>query len=211
PPRCKVCKIFDHDEDFCPSRVKKAIPKSTLGNGCGSNAGNVGATHDNMGNGEKQSPKAKQFQGIRFSKPKTKIICRPVSKPNQADSNKMKDNAKDNGPKLRESPEAPVDLSTRDNGKSIYIQDDIDLVQLRENMNRLMEEDKVLDVNTDSNMHGDIRITNSNENNEGSTNNKSVQEEVKSKETGSLWEHFQEVKKDSTSKPSSYISDIDEE
>ncbi|GKC19406.1 zinc knuckle CX2CX4HX4C containing protein [Tanacetum coccineum] len=33
PYRCSNCKIFDHDDKFCPSKAKKAIPGSTSGNG----------------------------------------------------------------------------------------------------------------------------------------------------------------------------------
>ncbi|GKA54715.1 hypothetical protein Tco_0753664, partial [Tanacetum coccineum] len=34
PPRCTKCKIFDHEDDFYPSRDKKVAPTSSLGNGC---------------------------------------------------------------------------------------------------------------------------------------------------------------------------------
>ncbi|GJV07007.1 hypothetical protein Tco_1344663 [Tanacetum coccineum] len=43
------------------------------------------------------------------------------------DSNKAKDNTNESGDNPHEPPEAPMDVSTRDNGKSIYIQDDIGL------------------------------------------------------------------------------------
>ncbi|GJU66522.1 zinc knuckle CX2CX4HX4C containing protein [Tanacetum coccineum] len=96
PLRCLNCKIFNHDDDCCPSRDTKAAPSSTLGNG-----------------------------GVR------------------------NEGTNEAGNKPSRVLEASSDTPLRDNDKSTYIQDDINIGQLRNNMNRLMEEDKILDINTD--------------------------------------------------------------
>ncbi|GJV01736.1 ribonuclease H-like domain-containing protein [Tanacetum coccineum] len=113
----------------------------------------------------------------------------PVSKASQGDAK--------NSPHAKEDTNTAVDqpcestMATMDdlpfnNGKSKIIQDNIGFGQLKNNMDRLIEEDKVLDINT-------------------------VQPEVKKQVTGSLWERFKEVKKVSTSKPHSSMSDTDDD
>ncbi|GKB31829.1 hypothetical protein Tco_0871230 [Tanacetum coccineum] len=160
PPRCSKCKIFDHVDDFCPSRDKKADPSSTSENGGVRDIGNVGTTQTIL---------------------------------NQVDMNNMKDtppvskeDAKRADVQPNDSPETSMDGFLWEKDKSTYIQDDIDLIQLRNNMDRLMEEDKVLDINTDSDSLHDFGTKTTLEDNECSTSIKSVQEEVKCHEKGSL-------------------------
>ncbi|GKC58105.1 ATPase, F1/V1/A1 complex, alpha/beta subunit [Tanacetum coccineum] len=74
----------------------------------------------------------KSTQGFRFSKPKTNLIYRPVSKPVTTKVHADKPNAKG----------SKNDIA--------YIQDDINLVQLRRNMDRLMDEDSVLELNSNN-------------------------------------------------------------
>ncbi|GKG07801.1 hypothetical protein Tco_0330770, partial [Tanacetum coccineum] len=129
PLRCSNCKIFNHDDDCCPSRDTKAAPSSTLGNGGVHNVGSKGG---------KQPAKGKQFQGIRFSKPKPKCVYRPVSKATQVDgkitSSVNQEGTNEAGNKPSGVPEASSDTPLRDNDKSTYIQDDINIGQLRNNM-----------------------------------------------------------------------------
>nr|GEX01010.1 hypothetical protein [Tanacetum cinerariifolium] len=65
-----------------------------------------------------------------------------------------------------------------------------------------LEEDKVLEAIADSSINGDYGTMKSNEKRVSFTN-QSLREDVRSKESGSLWEHFQEVKKGTTSKSQS--------
>ncbi|GJX24644.1 hypothetical protein Tco_0230940 [Tanacetum coccineum] len=191
PSRCSKCKIFDHVDEFCPSRDKKADPSSTSENGGMRDIGNVGTTQTIRMNGVKQPAKAKNIQGIRFTKPKSKLIYRHVAKVNQVDMNNMKDtspvskeDAKMADVQPNDSFETSMDGFLWEKDKSTYIQDDIDLIQLRNNMDRLMEEDKVLDINTDSDLLHDFGTKTTLEDNECSNSIKSVQEEVKCHEKG---------------------------
>nr|GEX30858.1 hypothetical protein [Tanacetum cinerariifolium]GFA16981.1 hypothetical protein [Tanacetum cinerariifolium] len=86
---------------------------------------------------------------------------------------------------------ANMDSGPTENVKSKFIQDDINLGQLRSNMNKLMEEDKLLDINTNV--------------------AKLMIEEGMAKEKGNLWKRFKEAKEASTSKPRSSMSDIEDE
>ncbi|GJW08389.1 zinc knuckle CX2CX4HX4C containing protein [Tanacetum coccineum] len=85
---------------------------------------------------------------------------------------------------------AAVNEIPREIGKSIFIQDNINLGELRKNMDRIMEEDMVLDINTDYCGNETLK-----ENYECSS---SSQLEANSHETRSVWERFKEVKKTST-------------
>nr|GEX83502.1 ATPase, F1/V1/A1 complex, alpha/beta subunit, zinc knuckle CX2CX4HX4C [Tanacetum cinerariifolium] len=74
-----------------------------------------------------------------------------------------------------------------------------------------MEEDKVLDINTDFGSADNIGTKTLIENNECSNSTKTTQLEVNKRVSGSLWERFKEVKKNSSSKPHSSMSDTDDE
>ncbi|GJU85498.1 RNA-directed DNA polymerase, eukaryota, reverse transcriptase zinc-binding domain protein [Tanacetum coccineum] len=71
PPRCKVCKIFDHIDDECP---KKPKVKATT------HVEDDGFTKVTKRNGKKKQNTVKQVAGIRFSKPKVYIMYWEVSK-----------------------------------------------------------------------------------------------------------------------------------
>ncbi|GJS60552.1 zinc knuckle CX2CX4HX4C containing protein [Tanacetum coccineum] len=165
PLRCSNCKIFNHDDDCCPSRDTKAAPSSTLGNGGVHNVGSKG--------------------GKQPAKPKPKCVYRPVSKATQF------------------TEASSSDTPLRDNDKSTYIQDDINIGQLRNNMNRLIEEDKILDINT--NLGGnDVTGDKTSLINECSTSTKSVyakvEGQVKGSDKGSILEQFRKSREDSSNK-----------
>ncbi|GJX15537.1 hypothetical protein Tco_0216369 [Tanacetum coccineum] len=93
--------------------------------------------------------------------------------------------------------------TTTDNGKSKFIQDDINLGDLRNTMDKLMEEDKVLDINT--NDIGNKTLT---DNIECSNMSQTVQADAKKQENGSLWERFKEVKMASTTDSDSEVEEV---
>ncbi|GKD12423.1 hypothetical protein Tco_1196830 [Tanacetum coccineum] len=214
PYQCSKCNVFNHDDKFCPSRDIRATPCSLSGNGGKSNDGSGGTVSCNRMHGNKQHAKAKQFQGLKFSKPKSKVIYRRVTKgvPEEAKDTTLTKEESNSADVHTSLPiEASMDAPPSDKGTQKFIQDDIDLGELRQNMDKLMEEDKVLDINTDFGVADGMGTKVSIENNEGSTSNQSVHEEINSNGKGSLWECFQEVKKASASNPKSAMADIGEE
>ncbi|GJS44930.1 zinc knuckle CX2CX4HX4C containing protein [Tanacetum coccineum] len=68
PPRCSKCKLFDHEDYDCPSKVKHV-----------SSSGDNGVRTDGK-HKKKGSNKATSKQGFRFSKP-SNLVYRPMSKP----------------------------------------------------------------------------------------------------------------------------------
>ncbi|GJT99254.1 hypothetical protein Tco_1094772 [Tanacetum coccineum] len=204
PLQCSNCKNFNHDDDCCPSRDTKAAPSSTLGNG---------GVRNVRSEGGKMPAKGKQFQGIRFSKPKPKCVYMPFSKATQVDgkitSSVNQEGTNEAGNKPSGVPEASSDTPLRDNEESTYIQDDINIGQLRDNMNQLMEEDKILDINTDLSGN-DVTGDKTSLNNECSTSTKlvyaKVEGQVKGSGKGSILEQFRMSREDSSSKS---ISDSD--
>ncbi|GKC65830.1 zinc knuckle CX2CX4HX4C containing protein, partial [Tanacetum coccineum] len=179
PPRCSKCKIFDHEDDGCPSRVKKACSDSVPRE---SGVRDAGTQHKKKG-----ANKAANKQGFRVTKPNN-LIYRPVSKPSTINENTSKPNSnippsnKDvNGAaKLNVSHEVLMNDSsctTNDNG---YFKDDIDLGQLKSNIEKLMDEDKVLELNTNYVTKDVVDTVHSVPNtNEVSTISKSIHVEVK--------------------------------
>nr|GEW54818.1 hypothetical protein [Tanacetum cinerariifolium] len=150
PYRCSKCKIFDHDDELCPTRTKKDFPVSAAWNGGVSNVGSKANMQTKHGFGGNQPTIVKQVHWIRFSKPK--VMYRPVSKVHQVDAKEITPSAKEM-PRWLTNHADPLrllrmlslvimDALPCDNGKSTFIQDDIDLGQLKANMDRLMEEDK---------------------------------------------------------------------
>ncbi|GJR19950.1 zinc knuckle CX2CX4HX4C containing protein [Tanacetum coccineum] len=187
PTRCSKCATFGHDDAFCPSRDKKAAPISVSGSGSSSNIGSEGG---------KQSSKAKPIHGIRLTKPKPNFVYRPVSKVSPWAVKTSSPVKEGNNMAIEQPCEAPVAAvmdSPRGNGKSTFIQDDLNLDDLRNTMDRLMEENKVLDINNDN-----IGSKTSNENTKCSNSSTPLKSETKKEATGSLWEHFKEVKKAAT-------------
>ncbi|GKF03981.1 hypothetical protein Tco_0034649 [Tanacetum coccineum] len=73
-----------------------------------------------------------------------------------------------------------------------------------------MDEDKVLDINTNNDMEGVVETKNSVPNiKEVSTNTKLVPAKVKGSDKGSLWEQFTKASEASTSKHKSSMSDTE--
>ncbi|GJR05916.1 hypothetical protein Tco_0528900 [Tanacetum coccineum] len=104
------------------------------------------------------------------------IIYRPVSKASQGEAKTSPPAKEGNNMAVEQPCEGPVvaeNDNPRGNGKSTFIQDDINLGDLRNTMDRLMEEDNVLDINTDN-----IGIKTSKEKNECSNSSTSVQSEA---------------------------------
>ncbi|GJX00802.1 ATPase, F1/V1/A1 complex, alpha/beta subunit [Tanacetum coccineum] len=91
------------------------------------------------------------------------------------------------GDQPSESLVAAMENIPSDTGKSKFIQDDINLSDLQNTMDKLMEEDKVLDINTD-----DIGNKTSTHTTECSNISQTVQSEAKTQVNGSLWERFTE-------------------
>ncbi|GKD44488.1 ATPase, F1/V1/A1 complex, alpha/beta subunit [Tanacetum coccineum] len=75
PPQCSKCKVFDHEDDYCLIKVKKANSDPSSGKGSGQDAGFI-----NKKKGGNKAANKKHIHGIRFSKPKSNFMYRPVSK-----------------------------------------------------------------------------------------------------------------------------------
>ncbi|GKB69005.1 zinc knuckle CX2CX4HX4C containing protein [Tanacetum coccineum] len=197
PLRCSKCNIFRHDDAFCPSKDKRAASNSSTGTGSSFNLGSEGG---------KQSSKSKPIHGIRFSKPKPKFFYKPVLKVSQGETTTTPpamENIDSAGDQPSESLVAAMENIPSDTGKSKFIQDDINLGDLRNTMDKLMEEDKVLDINTD-----DIGNKTSTHTIECSNISQTVQSEAKTQVNGSLWERFTEVKKALTTDSDSEVEEV---
>ncbi|GJV25906.1 hypothetical protein Tco_1378601 [Tanacetum coccineum] len=96
----------------------------------------------------KKFAKHSQIQGIRFTKPKTKLVYRVVQKmPNvdQTKTNSAKSHEDTNNVK------SPIDST----GPGFH-SDDIDLGELKRFVDQRMEEDKILNINSNSRNNGCI-------------------------------------------------------
>ncbi|GKC87145.1 hypothetical protein Tco_1147794, partial [Tanacetum coccineum] len=71
PPRCDVCKVFDHDDVDCPKRVKETVA---------THEEDDGYTKVTRRNGKKKQNVTKQVAGVKFTKPKPNIVYKVVSK-----------------------------------------------------------------------------------------------------------------------------------
>nr|GEV00131.1 ATPase, F1/V1/A1 complex, alpha/beta subunit, zinc knuckle CX2CX4HX4C [Tanacetum cinerariifolium] len=147
PPRCSKCKMFDHEDDFCPSLVKKVASVSIAGKVNGSDSGLK--VKQMIGNN------AAKKNGFRFSKPKNNLIYRLVSKPitPKADTSEMNINVPPVKEVINEAtsqPCVPHVVITHDCSCSInengYSNDDIDIGQIRSNIEKLMDEEKYLNL-----------------------------------------------------------------
>ncbi|GKE25037.1 ATPase, F1/V1/A1 complex, alpha/beta subunit [Tanacetum coccineum] len=115
PPQCLKCKLFGHEDYDCPSKDKLATSKPSSGNGCVREVGS------------KSKKKGVNKEGKR-------IILRDKTLPITMDG------ANGIGNKPNVSLIVWMDDSsphTNDNG---YFKDDIDLVQLKNNIKKLMDE-----------------------------------------------------------------------
>ncbi|PWA54532.1 zinc knuckle CX2CX4HX4C [Artemisia annua] len=75
PPRCETCKVFYHNDDGCPKRVKPVVKDKLLVD----EEGFVEA-YKKKGKGKLQGTN-RQVDGIRFQKPKVSYYYRSVTKP----------------------------------------------------------------------------------------------------------------------------------
>ncbi|GJV06019.1 hypothetical protein Tco_1343675 [Tanacetum coccineum] len=75
PPRCDMCKNFNHNDSQCPKNVKAATQSQHLDDGF---------IEVKRKNGkEKVANKPRQVEGIRLNKPKPNYFYRPISKSNK--------------------------------------------------------------------------------------------------------------------------------
>ena len=75
PPRCETCKVFDHNDDGCPKRVKPVVKDKSLVDEEG-----FVETYKKKGKGKLLGTN-RQVDGIRFQKPKVSYYYRSVTKP----------------------------------------------------------------------------------------------------------------------------------
>ncbi|GKD34154.1 hypothetical protein Tco_1249663 [Tanacetum coccineum] len=173
--------ISINEDEFCPTKDKKANSDPSSSDGCGHDAG-----FKSKKKGANKAAKMKHIQGIRFSKPKSNFIYRPVTnmehmpKPNENTPSCSKEGANGavNQPSI--SPTVIMNDSSCSINKNGYFKDDIDLAQLRNNIEKLMDDDKVLDINTNNDMDNVVDTKNLVPNtNVVSTNNKSAHASLK--------------------------------
>ncbi|GKD30071.1 zinc knuckle CX2CX4HX4C containing protein, partial [Tanacetum coccineum] len=90
PPRCGVCKVFDHVEDKCPKVVKPVVVVESTKND------DDGFTEVKK---KKHKPKQpRQVEGVRLSKPKPNFYYRRVEKGETSIANGAKDDKKKKEP-----------------------------------------------------------------------------------------------------------------
>ncbi|GJQ92637.1 zinc knuckle CX2CX4HX4C containing protein [Tanacetum coccineum] len=137
PPRCSACKIFDHVDKECHKKEKVEMGKSSM---------DVGLVHGKRNSkiesvdikkttkGTHQGSTSKYKAGFKFPKGKPILVYRPVAKPNASLENAsiQQDNSS---------------LASRE-GVNVACDKPSDSSNLRNNMNKLVEEEKVLDFNT---------------------------------------------------------------
>nr|GFD30925.1 zinc knuckle CX2CX4HX4C [Tanacetum cinerariifolium] len=73
PPRCDTFKIFDHNDDHCPKKVKVVNPTMTNDDGFM----NINQKYRKG----KQPSKPKHTDGVRLTKPKPNYYYHSISKP----------------------------------------------------------------------------------------------------------------------------------
>ncbi|GKB16543.1 zinc knuckle CX2CX4HX4C containing protein [Tanacetum coccineum] len=119
------------------------------------------------------------------------------------DGAKLKKKAKSNHLSIMDDSYGPVN----EHG---YYKDDIDLEQLRSTMDKLMDENKVLDINPNTISEGSGETMHSNPNDKGGlTTHVSAHADVNVSVKGSLWDQFTKRHGVSTSKLKSSINGID--
>ncbi|GJT41068.1 zinc knuckle CX2CX4HX4C containing protein [Tanacetum coccineum] len=158
--------------------------------------------------------------GFRFTKPKNNLVYRPVSKPIAIKEKVSKPNI--TAPSLKkdvnkavlqpkESPKVIMDDSYCPVNEHGYYKDDIDVEKLRSTMDKLMDENKVLDINPNTISEGSGETMHSNPNDKGGlTSHVSAPADVNVSVKGSLWDQFKKTHGVSMSKQKSSIMDLDE-
>ncbi|GJS13138.1 retrovirus-related pol polyprotein from transposon TNT 1-94 [Tanacetum coccineum] len=124
PPRCSVCKVFDHIDKECHKNEKEEMQNTNKEDGLGYDK--------RKSKGINQASKANNNSRFSFSKGKTKLIYRPVVKP----TNTML------------SPSKPKDSSSHNSKEDVNVACDKP-TEPSNVTNKRMEEDKVIDLNTD--------------------------------------------------------------
>ncbi|GJR01744.1 zinc knuckle CX2CX4HX4C containing protein [Tanacetum coccineum] len=176
---------------FTKKKVKKANSDPSSGKGSGQDAGFI-----NKKKGGNKAANKKHIQGIRFSKPKSNFMYRPVSKPITTKEIASKTNT--NAPSFNEDVNG-ADLQPNAPPK------------LRSNIKKLIDEDKVLDINTNNEIDGVVEPLNSMPKpNEGSTSTNIVPADVNDSYKGNLWEQFLKSREASKSRHKSPMSGTNE-
>ncbi|GJW08921.1 hypothetical protein Tco_1571344 [Tanacetum coccineum] len=195
------------------------LPKRLLANS-DSLEGTSGLCDDGAKLKKKGKNTAASKPGFRFTKPKNNLVYRPVSKPIATKEKVSKPST--TAPSLnedvneavlqpKESPKVIMDDSYSPVNEHGYYKDDIDLEQLRGTMEKLMEENKVLDINLNTSSKGSGETMHSNPNDKGGlTTHVLAPADVNVSVKGSLWEQFTKTHWASMSKHKSSITDSDE-
>ncbi|GJW54765.1 zinc knuckle CX2CX4HX4C containing protein [Tanacetum coccineum] len=138
PPRCGTCKIFDHLDSVCPiKRVAGPSKQSDMQADEKKDKQLVQAT-GKKGKG-KQVGNQRYIKGYRVNIPKSKLVYRAVVKP-QGDKNV----ASNMGQSL-DTTKKPSPSDSSMNGMSSFINDDINLEELRNFVDKSMQEGSVLE------------------------------------------------------------------
>ncbi|GKA00233.1 zinc knuckle CX2CX4HX4C containing protein [Tanacetum coccineum] len=138
PPRCGLCNIFDHLESVCP--MKRGADPSMI---CDLHADGKKDKQPVQATGKKGKGKQvgnqRYIKGYRVNIPKSKLVYRAVIKP-QGDKNV----ASNMGQSL-DTTKKPSPSDSSMNGMSSFINDDINLEELRTFVDKSMQEESVLE------------------------------------------------------------------
>ncbi|GKD39165.1 hypothetical protein Tco_1259372 [Tanacetum coccineum] len=145
PPRCGTCKNFEHLEAMYPMKLMECPKKKCL-NEAQLSKGNGPVRVTGRKNKGKQVGNQRQIHGIRFTKPKTKLVYRVVEK-SQSDKHD-KDNMGMSSSDTTKTDTPP------DSSRKVYHDDNINIDELRAFVVNKMEEEKVLDEVANINTHG---------------------------------------------------------
>jgi hypothetical protein len=145
PPRCSVCKTFDHIDKECHNKVKEVNQKTGMVDGL-----------------EADKRKSKVANKVKVSG-KPKMIYTPVSKPsynNHATTSMPKENSvpkvtnevtnEGNTTDLHVPPLVSTDELSQSYNEYGYFQDNINIADLKSTIDKLWEENKVLDLASNS-------------------------------------------------------------
>ncbi|GJS05022.1 hypothetical protein Tco_0321530 [Tanacetum coccineum] len=148
PPRCDMCKIFDHNDSQCPKNVKAATQSQHLDDGF---------IEVKRKNGkEKLANKPRQVDGIRLNKPKPNYFYRPISM-----SNKGSGDASTSHSTPLATDSRPAATGTSNVGKSVETNSPKitptcisnsgnNIVSIKNSFEALMEKVKTINVNNDT-------------------------------------------------------------
>ncbi|GJU44839.1 zinc knuckle CX2CX4HX4C containing protein [Tanacetum coccineum] len=139
PPRCGTCKVFDHLEDVCPKKQAIYPKKSSATEDKGKQIAIKPVVNTGKKNTDKKVSTQRYIKGYRVNNPKTKLVYRTVVKP-QTD-NHVSNNMEQSSNTTK--PPSPPDSSK--DGKPNYISDDISFDDVRKFINKLIEEELILE------------------------------------------------------------------